>query len=289
VSSARVVDVRYAGYRGELRGRASAVLSLARFGGLTALGARRGARAKLVPIFLIAVAFIPTIVVLGLRALGGPELAARLPNLIPYPQEFTEIGLDIALFAAIVTPELLCPDRRERVLSLYLSTAVTRVEYVGGKLLGAIGPLSLVALLPPLALFVGNVVFADHSLGYLQAHWGDAFRILLAGSMISLYFSCLGLAIASLTGRRAVAMGAFVGLLVLSGFTAGFLTNALGFTRYASLLALGRVPIVAARGLFGDDTSRANGVPLVWWYLVTAAVILVSLGVLAWRYRKGEG
>ena len=118
----------------------------------------------------------------------------------------------------LVTPEMcvVSVDRRDRVLSLYFSTAVTRDEYVLGKLLGTIVPLSVVTTLPVLILFAGNTIFALHLVGYLENHWGDVPRIIASGTLLAVYFSLApGSAIASLTTRRALAMGAYVGGLVL--------------------------------------------------------------------------
>ena len=68
-----------------------------------------------------------------------------------------------------------------------------------------------------LFLFAGNVLFAVHPLGYLQDHWRDLPRIVAAGFVIASYFALLGLAISSLTSRRAFAMGGAVALLLASG------------------------------------------------------------------------
>src|SRR5262249_27415509 len=120
VGETRVLEHRYTAYHGERRGRAAAVWSLARWSALTALGARRSWRAKLVPGFLIAVAALPALIDIGLKALI-PEFSRRFPDLIPYAQYYTETGITVLLFAGVITPELLCPDRRDRVLSLYFS------------------------------------------------------------------------------------------------------------------------------------------------------------------------
>ena len=60
----------------------------------------------------------------------------------------------------MVTPELLCPDRRDRVLDLYYSTAVSPREYLAAKFAAAMGPLLLTTLAPVLFLFAGNILFA---------------------------------------------------------------------------------------------------------------------------------
>ena len=65
----------------------------------------------------------------------------------------------------IITPELVCPDRRDRTLSLYFSTAISRGDYVVGKVLAAVLPLLLMTLVPPLVLYAGNMVFAGTPAG----------------------------------------------------------------------------------------------------------------------------
>ena len=63
-AEAEIRDVRYGTYAGERRGRAAAVASLARWGALRSLGARRGWKAKAVPITLIR--GFPTVEAIGL-------------------------------------------------------------------------------------------------------------------------------------------------------------------------------------------------------------------------------
>src|SRR6476661_3112147 len=115
--SARLEDTRYARYDGVRRAPWFAVVSLARWSAFGALGARKSWRAKFLPVTLTLIAFLPAFAVLAIRAIVGQ------------------------IFAAILCPELLCPDRRDNVLSLYLSTAVSRFTYVVGKLIAALVPL----------------------------------------------------------------------------------------------------------------------------------------------------
>src|SRR3954447_7538245 len=282
----RVLEHRYTAYHGERRGRLAAIWSLARWSALTALGARRGWRAKVIPGFLIGVAFLPALIVIGLKALV-PAFSTRFPELIPYARYYTETGITVLFFAGLVTPELLCPDRRDRVLSLYFSTALSRAEYVAGKVLGALLPLTAVTTLPVVFLYLGNVVFADHPLGYVENHVRDAICIIAAGLFLALYFGLLGLAIASLTTRRAFAMGGYIGLMVIAGAATGVLVGAVKVSDNARLLALGRDPLVAARGLFGGQDAHPGGVPLGAYWAVCLAVIALSALVLWWRYRPG--
>jgi hypothetical protein len=271
--SARLEDTRYARYDGVRRAPWLAVVSLARWSAFGALGARKSWRAKFLPVTLTLIALLPAFAVLAIRAIVGQRFQTRFPELIPYRQYLTEIGLDVTIFAAILCPELLCPDRRDNVLSLYLSTAVGRLTYVAGKLIAAVVPLLALTLLPVLLLFVGNTFFADSATGYLGDHWGDVFRIIAAGLLLASYVSLVGLAVASFTSRRAFALGGYAGLMLIPTFIGGSLVNGAGLDKHVQLVMLGRLPIAAARSLY----PAACGV-----------VMTVSAGCLWWRYRRAD-
>ena len=287
----RLEDVRYTRYDGPRSHPALAVISLARWSALSALGARKSWRAKFLPVSLALVAFLPAVAVLVLRALFGsriPQLTNGL-ELVPYRQYLTGVGVVIMLFAGILTPELLCPDRRDNVLSLYLSTALDRRSYVTGKILAAIVPLLGVTLAPVLLLFVGNTIFAEHALVYLGDHLLDLGRILAAGLLLATYYSLLGLAIASLTTRRAFALGAFAGACLISTAISGALVFGLGLNRHLQLLGLARIPLVATRSLYsGGGDGRENALSSGWWWLAAGIVMVLSLAILARRYSREQ-
>jgi ABC-2 type transport system permease protein len=286
--SARIEDIGYARYEGERRSRLAAIWSLARFGALGTLGARRSWRGKIIPIALIGLAFAPALVVLGIHALVGARFAGRFPDLVPYSSYYLEIGIVVLLFAGITTPDLLCPDRRHRVLSLYLSTAVSRSEYVAGRMLGALLPLLLCTLAPVLVLFVGNTVFADDSFTYLQDHWSIVPRIFAAGGLLAAYFALLGLAISSLTSRRALATGVYVGVMLASQTLAGTLAFGLDAGNGWLLVSVPRIAIVCVRSIYSDGHTHPGHAPLWAWWGLMMAIMAVSLLVIALRYRKAE-
>jgi ABC-2 type transport system permease protein len=286
--SARIEDIGYARYEGERRSRFAAIWSLARFGALGTLGARRSWRAKIIPIALIGLAFAPAIVVLGIHALVGARFAGRFPDLVPYSSYYLEIGIVVLLFAGITTPDLLCPDRRHRVLSLYLSTAVSRPEYVAGRMLGALLPLLLCTLAPVLVLFAGNTVFADDAFAYLKDNWSVVPRIFAAGGLLAAYFAFIGLAISSLTSRRALATGVYVGVMLASQTLAGTLARGLGAGDGWLLVSVPRIALVCVRSIYADGREHPGSAPLWAWWAVMVAIMAVSLLVIALRYRKAE-
>ena len=58
-----------------------------------------------------------------------------------------------------------------------------------------------------LLLFAGNVFFADRPLGYLRPLAATCRRIFASGFLLAIYFGLVGLAVSSLTSRRAFALG----------------------------------------------------------------------------------
>jgi ABC-2 type transport system permease protein len=291
--TSRVEDLRYTTYTGVRRGRLACLWAFARQGALHALGAGRGWRGKLIPVGLVCLAFAPALIVLGIRALfasslpqsfGRPE---ALTELVPYEAYYSTVSILILALAGIITPELLCPDRRDRVLDLYYSTAVSPREYLTAKFGSALGVLLLTTLAPVLFLFAGNILFAVHPLGYFQDHWTDLPRIVAAGFVIASYYAALGLAVSSLTSRRAFAMGGAIALLVASGTISAILAG-LGADEKALLLALPVIPIIVSQRMF-PDAPGVQQISSSAWLAAYLVVVGVSLAVLLLRYRRSDG
>jgi ABC-2 type transport system permease protein len=282
MSGTQVHDVRFTRFDGELDGEGAAIFSLARWSALRSMGARRSWKVKLLPIALTLIAFAPAIVVLGLRALFSTRVDINIETALPYRDYAGMIGLVIVLFAAITTPELLCPDRRHRVLTLYFSTALTRGQYVFGKTLAAIVPLLGVTLVPMWFLYAGNVLFALHPLGYVQNHFQDAMRITVGGFALAVWFGLTGLAIASLTGRRAFAVGGYLAVMTIPVVIGGTLAEVLNSPKL-ELLAFPAAPLHVVAGLYPGFDSKVS---VLLWTADFFAGVAVSLAVLISRYRR---
>ena len=260
---------------------------MTRWSALRALGAKRGWKAKVIPIALTLIAFFPALIVLGLRALFASSINDNLATVLPYSDYAGIVGLVILVFAVVVTPELLCPDRRDGTLALYFATAISRTDYVLGKVLAALLPLLLVTVLPVAILYAGNVLFATHPLGYVQDHLHDIPRIAGAGTAMALYFAFVGLAIASLTGRRPFAIGGYLAFLIVPTIVGGILSNNIEHGDNFRLIAFAAVPIHTAEALYpvspdpGDPSNTA-------WVLSWLVLIALSALVLVWRFRGDE-
>ena len=286
-TDARLVDTAFTRYDGPRAGRAAAIWSLARWSALRALGARRGWKVKVIPISLTLLAFAPALVILGLRALFGTSSITRnVINALPYSNYVSTVSIIVLVFSVVITPELVCPDRRDRTLSLYFSTAIGRLDYLAGKLLAALMPLLLITLAPVLLLYVGTILFSVHPLGYVQHHDRDLFRIIGSGLIVALFYALVGLAISSLTSRRAFAVGGYLAFLAIPTVIGGALGHALN-SPHLRLLAFAAAPIKAGQGLFPGYTDKGNIGPWVWGS-VAVEVSVVALIVLLVRYGREQ-
>ncbi len=293
MSDARIHDVRFSSYEGTRAGPAWAVLVLARWTLLRAFGRRRGWSAKFVPLGIGALAFLPGIGVLTVRALLADQFEGReLPiEILPYRDYLDVIAALIVAWTGLVIPELICPDLRYRVTSLYFATAVSARQYVVGKWLAATSALLALTFLPVLLLFLGNVFFADSALDAFKDDAAQLPRMLGAALLVAVFFASVGLAISALTGRRAYAVGTFVGAAVGSGVLSAVATDVLGWERWGPALNLVAVPVRLGRELFPVDPNAFPGdelfVPTPQLAIAWAVVVGASLVVLGLRFRKG--
>lgn len=283
--AARLYDVRYSRYDGGHEPRWRAVVSLARSSAARSLGLRKSTGAKLWPFLLVTAAFLPAVV-----AVGVPLLAPGAPppqEILSYRQLLSVTLLVVVAFAATTLPSLLTRERRDRVLSLYFSTALSGKEYLLGKVLAATGLMLLVSLGPLLALFLGTVLTAQAPLDRLRDDIGDLPGIVAAGVVVALFYAALGLAAGSLTPKRVFAVGGLLGLLLVSPVLAG-LTYDLSQSDSALAIDLAQASAYAAATLL-PGTAEDRPLPpdaLVW--AVTLGVIALAALLLVLRYGRGD-
>jgi ABC-2 type transport system permease protein len=174
------------------------------------LGLRRPLRAKLLPLALAAIAYLPASAFLGIASLLPGELAGEV---LPGPLEFYGfITTSVVLFTALVGPQALSPDRRHRTLGLLLASQLSRRSYLvatGGALVTV---LLVVTLGPPLLVSLGLASLGIDGPAVLVVLW----RALAAGTVLAVMLGSLGLAVSSLTDNRGfAAAGTFLSLVGL--------------------------------------------------------------------------
>lgn len=271
----------YRKYEGERLGSSSAVASVTRQTVQRVLGLRRPARAKALPFLSVIIAYLPALVFVGIVALlpqrvnetFGPE----------YHDYYGFITAAILLFVLFAAPEALCPDRRSRVLSLYLAAPLTRSTYLLAKAIAVGSVLTFVTLGPPLVLLVGRTVQGqgpDGLLGFLSV----LARISGAGIAMAIFYTAVSMGIASLTDRRALASGGILIAIIGSSIAAGIFVGAFELSEAMFLLNLNVPPFALVTRIYG----QTGGIPSQPTWLIVFAVAgwsAAGFGLAWWRYQ----
>lgn len=296
MTAARILDRGYRHYDGERSGVWGAMRSVIRLTLQRALGIHRPARAKVFPVLALVLAYIPTLVYVGITVIGNRLEQDGVPGrmmteqFIPsYASNYLQIVLAILVVASFVAPEVLCTDRRTGMLGLYLSSPLSRVTYLVAKGLAVLAVVSIVTIGPPLILLIG---YATQGYGPPDAgEWVLTLaRIIGAGFVVSLLYAVLSLAISSVTSRKAAASAAFLALLLGTSGLITYLVMDSGQSPSLMLLNLSTLPYEAvfrifdepSPMLFGGETQLSAGAV----FAAYAGWVLAGLAVIADRYRR---
>jgi len=230
---------------------------------------------------LIGLALVPIVVLVVISAFLDPaETTANDFELPSYAGYYDWAIVPLGLFAAVVAPLLLCPDRRDGVLSLYASRPITPGDYVGSRLAAFLTVSALVAWLPPVILFTWNALDASNPGSWLRDNWDVVPRFLAAGAIVALVLSTLSLFTASFTTRRAYAaisilavlfVGAAIGGIAEENFS-GPLSDAL------SLANIPQAIVDSVHWLLNDPASEKRPLP-GWASTLWLAGLAVALGL----------
>ncbi len=125
------------------------------------------------------------------------------------------------IFVAITAPTGLIVDRKQKSLSLYLASPLTRNTYLLAHAAAVAAVLFIVTAGPLLLYFVSLVVQGTGPDG-LTGFGSDLWRILATGIGASLLLAAVALVVGALAERPSIAASSiFVGLTVMSALTTG--------------------------------------------------------------------
>jgi ABC-2 type transport system permease protein len=206
-----VFDLGYQHYEGPREGRMRARKAIWINGVRTALGIGRGWGSKTLPALLFMAVMIPAVVISIVAATVGP--IGDFPGHDGYYQI---ISTFLVIFSAIIAPELLCPDRRDGVISLYLVRPLTTTDYVASRWLAFLSVTLALVYLGQVVLFLGFVLAADEPADYIRDNWLDVPRFLLAGLVVAVFTTTIPLAVSAFTTRRAYAAAFVIGVFFIS-------------------------------------------------------------------------
>jgi ABC-2 type transport system permease protein len=283
MSDAQILDRGYRRFEGHRSGLRGSMRSVAWHTTRSILGLGRPARHKVFPVIVIVVAFIPSLVFLALTAFIGDLLEGELRP--EYWEMFNFSILATVVFTALVAPEAIVRDRRDRMFSLYLSTPLSRPTYLVAKVVAVLLTMSIIVVGPALLALVG---FTLQNLGPdgPVAWLGVLGRLILAGLAICAVYTTLSLGVSSLTDRRAFASIAVVLLMIGTATVTGLLIEEAGMSQNWHVINPVGLAVEIAPRLFGDRGEGAED--LSTWVVMFGSAGWTALGsaLLAGRYRK---
>jgi len=289
-----VYDLGYKPYEGDKRGRRGAVATTYRDGNYRVLGIKRRARKKILPWALAAFVMVPAVVFVGfafLLSTFAPEADSPFGSHADY---FELTGTIVLLFVALAAPELLIPDRREGVLSIYSSRPLLPDDYV----LARFGSLLTVAagfmLIPQVLMYFGFAALdADGFFSALWSNGGAIPRILAATAVYAIAYTPLALLIATVANRKSAATGVYLGTLLIGTILSAALVEATTMPgrRYTAMLAFGELPTHVNDWIWGTSSSEPTPMAMAGFdawvsLLVIGAVAVIATLIVVWRYRR---
>jgi ABC-2 type transport system permease protein len=285
-TDARLYDLGYRSYDGPRERPARAILTLAEFTARRVLGLGRGGRHKVLPAITLAIAFLPALFSVAFAVLANNVVEE---DLVSYGDYMFFIGSALALFAALVAPEALCPDKRTGMLGLYLAGPLDRTRYLVAKGAGVLAVMLLITLGPLLFMLLAFVLAG---LGPSATETPELLaRIFAAGIVTALLYAALSMAVSSFTSRRAAAA---VGVVLLLFVPASIVRPAIESADAPKELDLLSSPFVVfelAYRIFGETPDEADPVTELSTWLVAGGVgaAILAGALVCWlRYRRLE-
>ncbi len=281
-----IYDIGYRHYDGPRLGRRGAIGAIVSAGMRAVFGLGRSGRSKILPWGGVVLAVVPAGVAVAVRVLAGD-----LIDLYSYDNYLWGIGALLPIFVAAQAPELVVNDMRHRVLPLYFSRPISRLDYGAAKLAAMSLALLALTLAPVLLLFFGRILAAEDALAALGDEMGALPAIVGSGVLHAVVLGSIGLAICSVAGRRAYAAGAVLAVFLVGGVMGGTF-GAQGGALEAIAPFLNPVAILdgTREWLFGGSVTESPvasaGVALPLYGLAAAVLLGVSWAVLAFRYRS---
>ena len=280
-----IFDLGYQGYEGERHGRWQARRAIWLDGVRITLGLGRSVTKKVAPALFIGLFWLPAVVMIVITAFVstfGGIADIETPTFAEY---YDVAFIFVMLFAAVVAPELLCPDRGDGVITLYLVRPVTSTDYIGARWLAFLSVTALAIWFPQLLIFGWKALSADNPGRWATDNWDELPRVFAAGAVIAVFLVTLAMCVSSFTVRRPYAA---IGMLAIVAISAaigeiGHETFSGVIGDWSSLIDLPVVTLSVSHWIFGVER---DGPLAVVAYIVWLTVLTLGSGALLWwRYR----
>ncbi len=283
-----IYDLGYKRYEGSRLGRRHAIWALYIYSVRGVFGIGRSLSSKVGPMGLVIIALLPAVVQLGIAAVAPADIE------VIEPEEYYDfIQIVLAVFCAVVAPELVGRDQRMQTLSLYFSRALRRQDYALAKFAALITGMLAITLIPQVIMFVGNGLAANDFGDYLQDKWRDLPSILGSAILLSGFIAGIGLVIAAQTPRRAYSTVAILAAFVLPSVVGGGLFEAADQDVGRFVLLISPLHVVTGFTLWFFDAAPEVGseiaeadLPGIAYAIEAASVALLTLALLLRRYGR---
>ncbi|HEY4622107.1 MAG TPA: hypothetical protein VIG93_10435 [Gaiellaceae bacterium] len=276
---AEIFDLGYRGYEGERTSRWRRRLAIWRDGVRISLGLGRSAGAKFASWLLIGLALVPMVVLVVFAAFLSPaEEAAEDFELPSYADYYDWAHVPLILFAAVVAPLLLCPDRRDGVLALYAARPITPTDYVGSRWSAFLTVSATAAWLPVAVLFTWNALDARSTGSWLADNWDVIPRSLAAAAAVAIPLTTLSLLAASFAKRRAYAAVATLAVLLVGSAVGGIAEEDFegSVADILSLASLSQVSVDTVKWIFSDEIERPRAGWVSGLWLTGVTIVLAA-------------
>ena len=292
-----VFDIGYRSYEGVREGRARAWQTIFLDSVKNGMGIGRGGWAKFLPWLVLSPTIITGLIFAAIAAFfdqagievdtGGGSNPVDLPG---HDTLTGVIGFLLLIFAAFIGPELVCPDRRNRVIHLYFVRPITLFDYLGARWCAFVFLLLAVSLLPHLTLWGGLLLGVADAVDHIKENWTDIPRFVGNSAIFAVFAASFTFAVSSLTDRRMIATLIVVSVIMISSLAPTIInifepSETVGnFTALLSVIDLNSniIPSIVY-GTYVDEYSQNIAIPIAWFAFLTLGSIATT-----WRFYKAQ-
>jgi ABC-2 type transport system permease protein len=252
-----------------------------------AYGLGRSARSKVMPMLLLALMCLPAVIVAVVAVVTKDDMSSST-----YTFYTLRASVLVMIYLAGQAPASVSRDLRFRVMSLYFSRPLRRIDYVVAKYAALTAALIVFMVLPLTILFAGALLAKQT----VAAQGPDYVRSLVGAVLLALILAGIGLVIAAFTPRRGLGIAAIIAVLaVASGVQGAVQAIAIDksqdtFAGYAGLLSPFTLIQGVQRALLGAQTDLPAEPPGLLGALVFlalgVAIVVGCFAALLLRYRK---
>ncbi len=289
-AASSIYDLGYRHYDGPRTGRWGTFATLYASSLRNAFGLGRRTSSKIIPVALAIFAFVPALVQVGIGAITS-GVGADV-EIFEHEDYFGYVQIVLILFCAAVAPELVGRDQRNRMLSLYFSRALSRVDYALARFAALTSVMLVLTLGPQALLYVGNGMASDDLSGYVADRWDLIFPIVAGSLLLAAMVASVGLVLASYIPRRAYATAVIVGVFVLTFTVAAILMETIEpeTAQYALLVSPavweGTILWLFRTDPPADDLLADATLPGWAYFAAGLATIALALGGTVRRFQR---